>query len=326
MRLSNISYPKISVIICTYNRVELLKGILTTLIEQDLECDHFEVIVVDNNSTDSTKEATLRLIENYSNFHYCLETKVGLSHARNRGCNDAKGIYVAYLDDDCQLPSGFLSVANRIINDIKPDVFGGPYNAFFNSPKPDWFKEKYGSHFTYPEARFINERPEVLHGLNLIIKKNLLKSIGGFNPDLGMIGDKIAYGEETAVIRSIKHNFPESRFYYDPELYVYHLVRENKMQWKWILNSSFSTGKYNFHVFGSALSFIGKTAKSCALFLLILLGIPRTIFGLVFRSRKTFPYYQQYLYESSLIYLKYWGWIYEHLTGSETNRTLSKDG
>jgi len=271
---------------------------------------------------DGTKTLAQSFVESQNNFDYFLESNQGLSHARNRGWRESKGTYVAYIDDDCKLPENFLSNGIKIIDEVDPDVFGGPYFAFYNNQKPDWYKDAYGSHKAYNEARYIDETPEVLHGGNFFIRRALLESSDGFDTNLGMKGNKLAYGEETDLIRRIIQKFPKSKFYYDPALYLYHLVRSEKMQWLSIINSNFSTGKYNYYVFGAGLSRIVRIAKSCALFILVLLALPKTLIGLIFRSRKKYPFYQQYIYESSMIYIKYLGWIYEHITGSEYKQKL----
>ncbi|MGD8380729.1 MAG: glycosyltransferase, partial [Syntrophobacterales bacterium] len=93
---------KISVIVCTYNRAELLGGTLRTLCHQTLDTSEYEVIVVDNNSTDNTREVVDEFCRRSSNVRYCFEPQQGLSHARNQGLQEAKGKYVAYIDDDAR--------------------------------------------------------------------------------------------------------------------------------------------------------------------------------------------------------------------------------
>ena len=127
----------ITVIICTYNRCDLLKSVMETLIDQKLPPDYYELIIVDNNSNDSTKEFVQKFTVQNSkyNIRYILEPNQGLSHARNRGWKEAKGEYVAYTDDDCKIPPEWLTVAKNTIEKYSPDVFGGPYFAFYLSDR-----------------------------------------------------------------------------------------------------------------------------------------------------------------------------------------------
>ena len=121
----------ISVIICTYNRADLLTDVLQTVCEQTLERSEYEVIVVDNNSTDDTSAVSHTFVARYSNVRYCFEPQQGLSHAPNRGWREARGDVVIYLDDDCIVPYGTQVVASEIIEQHFPDLFGGPFEPFY---------------------------------------------------------------------------------------------------------------------------------------------------------------------------------------------------
>ena len=99
----------ISAIICTYNREKYITECLEHL---RIACQNkmLEVLVVDNNSTDSSAS----LIKGYLDCHpdfpgrYILETKQGLSHARNRGIKEAKGDILVFLDDDSMVAPDYL--------------------------------------------------------------------------------------------------------------------------------------------------------------------------------------------------------------------------
>jgi len=145
-------------------------------------------------------------------------------------------------------PEQWLEIAKQIIDQHSPAIFGGPYYAFYNSPKPKWFKDSYSSHTLGDQAHPL-EFNEFVSGGNIFFRKSLLQEIGGFDPKLGMIGNKIAYGEETALQIYIRESMPYELIYYDPELYVYHLVRTEKMSLKWSFCQHFSHGRYSFLIF-----------------------------------------------------------------------------
>ena len=147
---------------------------------------------MDNNSTDSTRSVAESFIHRYPNIRYCFEPKQGLSHARNRGWQEAQGKYVAYSDDDCKVPEQWLEVAQDVIENVSPAVFGGSYFAIYNTPKPRWFKDSYGSNDFGNEARTLDEN-EYLTGGNIFFRRSLLDYVGGFDPNFGMSGPKIAY-------------------------------------------------------------------------------------------------------------------------------------
>ena len=69
----------------------------------------------------------------------------------------------------------------------------------------------------------------------MFCRRLLLEDMGGFDTNFGMSGEKIAYGEETALQISIRADMPEEVIYYDPRLYVFHLVREEKMTMRWFV-------------------------------------------------------------------------------------------
>ena len=136
---------EISVVICTYNRSDILKNVLETVVNQTVDQSFYEVIIVDNCSTDQTESQVRNFSRLNTNIRYVLEKRVGLSHARNRGWKEARGRYVAYTDDDCELPEEWLTIALQIIENVEPDIFGGPYYPYYLSPKADWFKDEYGN-------------------------------------------------------------------------------------------------------------------------------------------------------------------------------------
>lgn len=315
----------ISVVVCTHNRVELLANALQTLCEQSLDQDEYEVIVVDNNSTDRTRSVVEEFSRRYSNIRYYLETKIGLSHARNRGCQEAQGLYVAYTDDDCKLPSQWLCVAKEIIEQISPDVFGGPHYAFYMTRKPQWFKDAYESRVLDKSARIINQF-EYLIGCNIFFRKKLLEAQGGFNIKLGMTGRQVAYGEEAELQRRIREGMPEQIFYYEPGLFVNHLVRPEQMRASWLIRAFFGKGRYVYlahhDISSPSLSWI---SLHMGITKTLLAFVRDLLFGVLIRDRERYPYYQNYFYEHISMYLRSFGRLYEQYRHAYRKRTNSFD-
>ena len=303
----------ISVVVCTYNRADLLAVLLQCLCDQTLHKSHYEIIVVDNNSTDNTR-AVVEGFSHYGNVRYCLETCIGLSFARNRGWQEAGGEYVAYSDDDCKIPEQWLSEARHIIERFAPAAFGGPVRPFFNTRKPVWYRA--GSHEPLTEARFLRGNEYTLiFGGNSFFHRKLLQGLGGFDTTLGMSGDNIGYGEETALLRLIATAMPD-QLYFDPRLYVYHLVQAKKMTWRYNVRASFAAGRASFRVNRHEVHQLrgrGQLLRHCI----------RTLLGLVldsirsglYRDRTQYPYIQNYLYEHTLGYVRELGNIYEQFKG-----------
>src|SRR5258708_39279575 len=95
--------------ICTYNRSDLLPRALESVLGQTLARDQFEVLIVDNASTDGTRA----LVETYQTrspgLRYVVETQPGIAHARNRAANEALGDYLAFIDDDAWAEPNWLA-------------------------------------------------------------------------------------------------------------------------------------------------------------------------------------------------------------------------
>ena len=306
----------ISVIICTHNRARLLANALTTICEQTLDCTEYEVIVVDNHSSDDTAAVTHSFAARYPNVHYCFEPQQGLSHARNRGWREAKGAYVAYIDDDCKVPPEWLTVAKELINAVSPGILGGPALAFYDTPKPAWFQDSYESHIQQQSAGPL-EPDQYISGMNMLFDKALLGRIGGFDPDLGMLGEQLAYGEESAVLRFVRTQLPQTPIYVEPRFYVYHLVRPGKMTWRWIMRDRFVRGRYEYRVYAQdqalPLGRSGLILKGLAIIVVFAVDALR---GILWRNRNRYPFIQNHLYESSLRYLFALGRTYEQFCRS----------
>jgi glycosyltransferase involved in cell wall biosynthesis len=237
----------VSVVVCTYNRADLLKGCLGSLARQSVDKAGYEVIVVDNNSTDNTEEVIRSFIELYPNFRYVKEPKQGLSHARNRGWKEARGEYVAYIDDDGRAAPTW--VDNIIgFTSRRPDivVFGGPFKGFTLMKLPQWYKESYGE-FTLGEEERPLRRNEWINGTNMVYKRSLLMELGGFNTEIGMSGKRVSYGEETNLLFKIRErDFP---VFYVPSIVVEHLIADYKLSLRWFIKSRYAKGRDSWHTF-----------------------------------------------------------------------------
>jgi len=232
--------PKnITVVICTYNRADLLSEVLQSLARQTAPSAVYDVVVVNNNSTDATQQIAQDFSARFENFQVVVETKQGLSHARNRGCKEAKTPWVAYLDDDARARPDF---ADRIIHTAENfafDCFGGIYLPWYKYGKKQWFRDEYASNGELLDTTGVLERDEISGGVSAF-KKCVLEELGGFPTGLGMIGGRIAYGEETLLQLRMRQKGYIIGF--DPGLQVDHLVPPSKMTVRWLLKSAYAHG------------------------------------------------------------------------------------
>jgi glucosyl-dolichyl phosphate glucuronosyltransferase len=232
----------ISVLICTYNRPEILSFCLDSFVRQSADPDLFEVIVVDNNSTDHTR----RVVESFSgkirHLRYVLEEQVGLSHARNRGFREARFDWVSYVDDDAKAHSDFVERAIWVIHTFRFDFFGGRYLPWFNETvKPSWLpKEVIESPVFLGEPGVLAKGKHVPGGV-MVAKKELLVKVGGFPAQLGMAGESVGYGEENWVQDELRKQGYTVGF--DPDLKIDHLVAPYKFTLRWHFKRQYAKGR-----------------------------------------------------------------------------------
>lgn len=300
-----------SVVVCTYNRANLLNEAIASLCQQNLEPTEYEIIVVDNNSCDRTPDVVRGFSNRYPQIRYCFEPQQGLTHARNRGWHEAKGAYVAYVDDDCRMPKQWLNLAKDILIAISPDIFGGPYFPCYCSPKPKWFKDAYGSFELSDKPRYLSQNEYLSEG-NLFIRRAIFEVVGGFDTNFGSVGDQPGYGDGAVLFKLVRSKLPNSLFYYEPKLYVYHLVRAEKMSILWLVQNRFKVGHDSFRVFREDFSVqSGQILKLLILTMLVpLLLIFNSLFGLLWRDRRQYPYWQNYIYEHTLNHFQRLGALY----------------
>lgn len=290
---------KLSVVVCTYNRVQLLTDALDSICNQTLDKSHYEIIVVDNNSTDNTHEVVDEFCRRFTNVRYCFEPQQGLSYARNRGWREARGEYVAYLDDDARASRSWLEMALELFERVKPSpmCLGGPILPFYSTEKPVWFKDAGRS---WGDAPIFLPRGESFSGSNMLWRKEALEAFGGFPVEIGVKGAYLSVGEETMLFKKIWQLSDQPTFYCSPELVVHHWVDPSKMTVFYQLKRAFAGGQVSSlfldcKTYGSRVRFFGGA----------LLDIARMVPRLL-RQRKAHTYVQNWLIED-------WGRIFAKL-------------
>jgi glycosyltransferase involved in cell wall biosynthesis len=220
----------LSVVICTYNREKFLPGVLLCLAGQSLDRSLFEIIVIDNNSTDNTKFHTLHFIDQYPGIdaRYVHEPQQGLSFARNRGIAEARGNVIIYLDDDAEPVPGYLEEiygfyaahprAVGIGGQVQPRYAGGK--------EPQWMN-KYLAGFVGltnygPEVKKFDDSMKYPTGCNMSYRKEILVRSGGFNNQLKFRSDDKHIFHEVA---RLSHEV-----YYLPHALVYHHIDDKRLE------------------------------------------------------------------------------------------------
>jgi glycosyltransferase involved in cell wall biosynthesis len=284
-----------------------MRNAAESVLNQDFPKDQYELIIVDNASSDHTADVSKEIITRFPAVRYVLEPNVGLSNARNCGWQSARGEYVGYLDDDALAASEWLSVAHSIIQNKKPEMFGGPYYPYYLNEKPAWIPDSFGS-------RSLGDFPrelifECLSGGNMFVRRNVLERLGGYNVNFGMSLDRIAYSEEVILQRKARLVIPKCVIYYDPRLYIMHIVRLEKTDIFWMVQANFASGRDNYlarRKNSLLLVFINVFSSSAEIIL-------KTIFysgGVLFRNRKRYPDMRTYIYDKILPLVKKAGHFY----------------
>ena len=272
----------ISVIVCTYNRASSLRKTLESLGQMLVPPDlTWELIVVDNNSTDSTREAVREFTRTSGlNVRYLFEPKQGLSHARNAGVANSTGEIVAFIDDDVLILQQWLrelartfaqfdciGVAGKIIpvwdGVMKPDwlATAGPY--FLHGPIPDF---DYGD-----EAKEIRSLPV---GANMAFRKSAFEKYGLFRPEMGpggsmgtLVGDDFEFGQRLLRARE--------RLVYSPQAVVFHPAVEKRITKGYFLHFYYDLGRMDIRLEGWPSEAV------------LYFGIPRYMFRLLAEKSRT---------------------------------------
>lgn len=234
----------LTIIICTYNRLELLLGCVQELARQVEEIGDadIEVVIIDNNSTDGTNLTVRNRNGQYRWLKLVEEAKQGLSHARNCGAKVAKGEYLCYLDDDARPSPDYLKNMLRIADEHQPDIFGGPILPFYTTPKPFWFQDALEIRRHADRSGFV-DCP--VSGGNFNIRAELLRELGGFSPEFGIVGSTLRLGEERELLERYRSTrSPEQRrIYYSQDCFIYHHVPAHKMTLRYFTYRAFLSGK-----------------------------------------------------------------------------------
>lgn len=212
---------RISVVICTHNRAKLLRKAVLNLMEQAMPPEDYEVIVVDNASTDDTKGVVRDLMKEFPNIRYIYEPNLGLPNARNRGIREARGEVVAFLDDDCLVQPGWMRSLLRHYANPKVGGVGGMGLAPGKEPGREGTVGGI-SHLGTPIGSFNILTPgpvevEHLRGYNMSFRREILLRLGGFDPRYN--GSNLR--EDTDMCVRVRR--AGYKLIYDPNTLVIHL-------------------------------------------------------------------------------------------------------
>ncbi len=264
----------ISAVICTHNGSKTLSRAIDSLIRQHLHADSFEILIIDNGSTDPTRDIAYGF-DTVKNLRYIFEPELGLSVARNTGWKNAEGEYVAYLDDDAIACSDWLEKILAAFHSVPhAGAVGGRVEPVWETDPPQWIDNITGrflSLLDWSEAPMVLDDSKYLVGTNIAFPRTLLERFSGFPTDLGRKGASLISNEEIELIEKIKKE--NHVVYYDPAISVKHLIDSSRLHPYWFRQRFFSQGVSDAILYRrkerpSAIRTIGASAGIMATILL----------------------------------------------------------
>lgn len=253
-----------SVIIPTRNRPQWLISTLKSLLLQDISSKLYEILIIDNGSTDDTKNLVQAIISKNSqhNIKYYFEPEPGSLSARHCGALNAKGEILIFTDDDIEANKGWLGSIIRAFEDKNIHLIGGPSMPVFEVEPPEWIsqywiKKNEGFLCGPLSIQFFGDRkkeidPTRVWSLNWSIRKKTFFKEGGFHPcvipkhlqhfqgdgETGLSLKLKAKGHRAVYLPEAKitHHIPkerltalyfEGRFYYQGVCDSYTQIRKN---------------------------------------------------------------------------------------------------
>jgi glycosyltransferase involved in cell wall biosynthesis len=207
---------KISVLVCTRNRAPALAKTLPTLLAQP-QCEQYdyEVIVVDNASTDETRQVIENFARTQQRLRYLYEARAGLSYARNVAVRNSQGELLAFTDDDVLVTENWLAEIHReFASDPGLHLLGG--RVLLARPEL-----RQVAQLDVAERRVVRypHPVDVAMGANMAFRRRLFEEIGLFDVRLGA-GRFFAGGEEAEIFyRALKAGH---YLLYAPNVLVYH--------------------------------------------------------------------------------------------------------
>jgi glucosyl-dolichyl phosphate glucuronosyltransferase len=247
---------KITVILCTYNRCQELTKALDSIVGSSLPSSvQWEVLIVDNNSTDRTHEVVENFCQRFpGRFRYAFESQPGKSYALNSAVREASGDVLVFVDDDVTVSPTWLQNLTGALHTGEWAGAGGRIILEWPSSLPSWLSVKgpYSRH-CFPGFEQ-GEEPKALleppFGANMAFRREMFKKYAGFRTDLGpsASGDIPPHSEDTEFGRRLIAG--GERIRYEPSAIVYHPVTQERINKEYFLKWRFDLGRANFRIFG----------------------------------------------------------------------------
>lgn len=197
-----------SIVVCSYNRAESLRHTLAALCRQVVSptCA-WEILVVDNNSTDHTRAVVDEMRSACPRIRYEFHPLQGLSHARNHGIGAARGAIILFTDDDVLPEPDWLETTLNGLWKYQADACGGYIAPIWEAPPPPWLTERFYGFLAVRTDRSddfeITASGTLPFGANMAFRKTVFDRVGLFDTSRGRKGTVLASGEDGEMFERI---------------------------------------------------------------------------------------------------------------------------
>ena len=237
----------ISVILCTYNRAQsLVRALESVAASQMPEETAWEVVVVDNNSSDNTPQVVREFQERFPHrFRYIFEATPGKSNALNRAIDETDAEIVAFMDDDVQVDPYWLRQLTKIFDDEGYAGSGGRILPESGFQAPAWLKVL-SPYALAPIAMFdlgtdAGDLHEPPFGTNMAFRRRVFSLCGNFRRDLGpRPGSEIRSEDTEFGMRVLRAG---ERLWYEPSAVVYHMIPNHRVKQGYFLKWWYAKGR-----------------------------------------------------------------------------------
>ena len=245
----------ISVILCTYNRCQSLRRALESVSASRMpESSNWEIIVVDNNSSDATPAVVQEFQAKFPDqFRYIFEPKPGKSNALNRGISESNADVLAFMDDDVLVDPEWLARLTKCFEHEEYVGSGGRILPEIDFRQPSWLDSSY-RYALAPLAMFdlglqSGELKEPPFGTNMAFRREVFDRLGVFRSDLGPQPGSEIRGEDTEFgMRVIQAG---GRLWYAADAVVHHEISEKRLKRDYFLRWWFDKGRSEVRENGS---------------------------------------------------------------------------
>jgi glycosyltransferase involved in cell wall biosynthesis len=273
--------PKVTVAIPTYNRAGLLRQTLAGIARQQFPFDQFEVLVIDNNSRDDTRQAVESFATARPAPRYLLEAKQGLDHARNRAIAEARGGIIVFADDDILVEPDWLA---QLIAPFATDTghkigaAGGEVIPVFPDGVPRWVAEGHSPLNFRPDAGPLPAHQSPM-GANMVFPAWVFEKLGPFQTTLDRSGKNLFGGGDTDMIRRVRTAGFE--VWFAPAARVRHQMPASRTTFRYAARHAFDSARSRVveragqgGATGYLIArFAGNAFKACGFALLALLSL-----------------------------------------------------